>query len=652
MLRSMRKRQVVVVSSSDDEEDDCSMGAACSSSKSKSERSIAWKKCKGSKKAFILDAKLCKDSNKVEQVSFDALFEDLYDDLHGNQQKKDLHGFHMVPGQRDRRNELNPQWKDKKDLWVDKYRPSSIRELAVHKKKIEEVKMWLEERVRPSKFQEPLCGHALVITGKAGVGKSATIHAIASHLGAEVCEWKTPTPTLWQEYTHNANSGINYMSKLDEFETFVERVRKYSLLTSVSKDGSKKAVILLIDDLPVTNGRIAHGRLSKCLHVLAQSTQIPTVISITECGKTDSGDSTNYSEALLLSLERAGAFKVAFNPLTVNSIKKTLSRICKEEHSKVSSEWIDHIAKTSGGDIRHAITSLQYFCLRPDVMLSVPLSALSISQLIEKSDEHNEVPLSSVSFEEDLNPLLFGRDETLTLFHALGKFLHNKRETSDDSAFEKDHFILKNRYKRFPLKMDSPETVLCQAHGHAGPIADFLHENVLDFLCDEAIDDAWIVASYLSDADCLLSNSLNRSGWSRMMTGKHEPENVACLVSASVAVRGVLFGNSHPSPSRWHSIRSPKLWQVEQSSRHNKNRLVLDKFKVCSSFGSLPLSVMAMDYKPIFKCLGYEGSDILQDCKKPMTHAKVKVDHSDWMDQDEMQSDHSGESEEDDIEDW
>lgn len=106
--------------------------------------------------------------------------------------------------------------------------------------------------------------------------------------------------------------GTHYISKLEEFETFVERVRKYSLLQSLSKDGSKRSVILLIDDLPLTNGRVAHGRLTKCLHFLAQSTQIPTVILVTEYGKAESGDNTKYSEELVLSLERAGASKVIF----------------------------------------------------------------------------------------------------------------------------------------------------------------------------------------------------------------------------------------------------------------------------------------------------------------------------------------------------
>ncbi|XP_021815525.1 cell cycle checkpoint protein RAD17-like [Prunus avium] len=38
-----------------------------------------------------------------------------------------------------------------KELWVDKYKPRSFEELAVHKKKVEEVKLWFEERLTSSK---------------------------------------------------------------------------------------------------------------------------------------------------------------------------------------------------------------------------------------------------------------------------------------------------------------------------------------------------------------------------------------------------------------------------------------------------------------------------------------------------------------------
>jgi cell cycle checkpoint protein len=68
---------------------------------------------------------------------------------------------------------------------------------------------------------------------------------------------------------------------------------------------------------------------------------------------------------------------------------------------------------------------------------------------------------------------------------------------------------------------------------------------VLDFISDEAMDDAWHVSSYFSDSDLLLSS------FRGMLARYNEAENVLQSAAASVAVRGVLFGNSHPSPPRF-----------------------------------------------------------------------------------------------------
>ena len=70
--------------------------------------------------------------------------------------------------------------------------------------------------------------------------------------------------------------------------------------------------------------------------------------------------------------------------------------------------------------------SLQYFCLKPDRIQSLSFSEPACTYSKETSDELN--PL------DDGFSLPFGRDETLSLFHALGKFLHNKRESENAIA--------------------------------------------------------------------------------------------------------------------------------------------------------------------------------------------------------------------------
>ncbi|MQL70684.1 hypothetical protein Taro_003003 [Colocasia esculenta] len=207
---------------------------------------------------------------------------------------------------------------------------------------------------------------------------------------------------------------------------------------------------------------------------------------------------------------------------------------------------------------------------------------------------------------------------------------------------------LKEKFRRLQLKMDAPENVLYQAHAQARPIVDFLHENVLDFLSDEAIDDAWTVASYLSDADCLLATSISKT-WSQITKGSDGPEILSQSVAASVSVRGVLFGNSQPLPSRWHSIRRPKLWQIEQSSRRNKNLIASEGFQTCS-FTLTTISDVATEYKPMIRWLGSVSP------QHPLLHEQLlqscSVESGD-IDGDCSEIDHSPrEDEDDDIEEW
>ncbi|XP_078151983.1 RADIATION SENSITIVE 17 isoform X2 [Carex rostrata] len=510
-----------------------------------------------------------------------------------------------------------------KELWVEKYKPRSLLDLAVHKKKVEEVKKWLEERLKMSK--EGLSDYTLLLTGQAGTGKSAVIHAVASDIGAELCEWRTPTPTLWSEHSHNSNSGLRYMSKLEEFENFLETIRKYSLLTPMVTAESKKPVIVLIDDIPITNGKMGLARLSRCLMALTYSTKVPIVILITQCHKTEiGGGSSWYWEELEALIERAGAHKISFNPITVNSMKKVLLKISKEEKCEVSIELIEEIAKASRGDIRNAITSLQYYCLKPQ----------RAQQLMSSSS------------------LSVGRDETLSLFHALGKFLHNKRDTAADPDYQDPPpFTLKERYKRKPMKMEMPELILSQAYSQARSVTDFLHENVLDFIEFDSVFDSWVVSSYLSDADCLLASGHMGMPSRRAVYEINESEGLAHIISASVSVRGVLFGNSQPAGSRWHSIRTPRIWQIEQSIRHIKDWMLRERYENLETFGSHSLSDLATDFKPVMQQLESQYLEGSRNATKSQIQCPVQ---SNTFSVGILESErpNSDEATEDEIEDW
>lgn len=75
---------------------------------------------------------------------------------------------------------------------------------------------------------------------------------------------------------------------------------------------------------------------------------------------------------------------------------------------------------------------------------------------------------------------------------------------------------------------------------------------------DEAVEDAWLLSSYLGDADILLAKLRG------MLSSYNEAESILQSAAASIAVRGVLFGNSRPLSSRF-SVIIHAIFSAEQN---------------------------------------------------------------------------------------
>jgi cell cycle checkpoint protein len=177
--------------------------------------------------------------------------------------------------------------------------------------------------------------------------------------------------------------------------------------------------------------------------------------------------------------------------------------------------------------------------------------------------EDNLVPSSQAGTQ----PWTSSRDSGLSLFHALGKFLHNKRVDADVSDRVASDADLRPALRRRPTASSQPpEATLARASLDGSAVTAFLHENVLQFVDDDAIDDVSVVSSYFSDADHILRR---RGGGMRASPAEDQgaepdPGRVGQAAAASIAARGVLFGIAHPAPRRWQALRGPVSGQMER----------------------------------------------------------------------------------------
>lgn len=85
------------------------------------------------------------------------------------------------------------------ELWIDKYRPKKTSELPVNKKKLSEIKTWLEKTLLHLPLGTPNTPRMLILTGPTGGCKTTIIQVLCKELNCEVTEWIDPSLCLWKD---------------------------------------------------------------------------------------------------------------------------------------------------------------------------------------------------------------------------------------------------------------------------------------------------------------------------------------------------------------------------------------------------------------------------------------------------------------------
>lgn len=129
------------------------------------------------------------------------------------------------------------------DNWMEGFAPATSDDLAVHPKKVGDVRNWLQhcEAMR-KKHPAQIC----LLTGPAGCGKTATLRVLAQEFGYELQEWINPTDCEEINALGDQPYEGSYMgSQLVAFKSFLLRASRYkSLLTTQNKR------LLLVEDFP------------------------------------------------------------------------------------------------------------------------------------------------------------------------------------------------------------------------------------------------------------------------------------------------------------------------------------------------------------------------------------------------------------------
>ncbi|XP_021482341.1 cell cycle checkpoint protein RAD17 isoform X1 [Meriones unguiculatus] len=448
--------------------------------------------------------------------------------------------------------------------WVDKYKPETQHELAVHKKKIEEVETWLKVQVLEVKPKQ--AGSILLVTGPPGCGKTTTIKILSKEHGIQVQEWVNPILPDFQkdDYKELLNFESNfytvpYQSQIAIFNDFLLRATKYSKLQMLGDDLTSDKKIILVEDLPNQFYRDSQA-LHEILRKYVQIGRCPLVFIISDSVSGDNNQRLLFPKKIQ---EECSISNISFNPVAPTIMMKFLNRIVTIEASKNGGKVVapdktslELLCQGCSGDIRSAINSLQFSSSKGENNLWSKKKRMSLKSdaAISKSKQRKK----HSALENQEIQAIGGKDVSLFLFRALGKILYCKRAplTELDSPHLPAHL---SEHERDTLLVQ-PEEIVEMSHMPGDFFNLYLHQNYIDFFVE--IDDLVRASEFLSFADTI--------------GGDWNTRSLLREYSTSIATRGVMhsnksrgFAHRHGGGSSFRPLHKPQWFLIHKKYREN-----------------------------------------------------------------------------------
>ncbi|XP_076805494.1 cell cycle checkpoint protein RAD17-like [Clavelina lepadiformis] len=420
---------------------------------------------------------------------------------------------------------------DPNQTWLERYAPTVVDDLAVHKKKISDVEIWITQHLSPHKDGAPI----LLLTGPPGCGKSTTLTLVAKKHGLQLEEWTNPLTT---PYTVTKEAGLKYESQNTQFDEFLFRSGKYpSLLLNKQNDVGTSHKLIMLEELPNFMYQDPPV-LKEILRKYHRTQKWPLVLILSD------GASSATLKRHLADM-KSQITTISFNSISSTLMTKALNLICKAENRVIAKE--DLLILSSLGDIRYAINNLQFSSCR---------------QSDKFGGLQNEVSKSCKTKTD--KPCLGGKDSTLILFRALGKIFYCKRDKTSEpyKVFEEHH--------RDPLLVQ-PEVVLDQCCLSGNAFSLFLHQNYLLFFDGNPVNDIATASDYLSLSDLMNSPGISCDPSSGAATSLDFYEGI-------LAARGLVYSNSFRATSElcskvtgaWRPMHKPAWYQVKRQEQENR----------------------------------------------------------------------------------
>jgi cell cycle checkpoint protein len=420
----------------------------------------------------------------------------------------------------------------------------------------------------------------LVLRGPAGCGKTTTISLLSEALGYDIIEWRNPPVP---EHTSR-----DYVSSSAQFEEFLGRGDRFGGLdlqdsastsaetktNSATTTPSRNRRVLLVEEFPTVLHRnsssLAAFRNSIQRYLAASASDQsfwsgrmhpPIVMVVSETMLTSASSiSDNLTVHRLLGptlYNHPNTTIIDFNSIAATFMQKALRTVLEKEASFSKRSRIPGPAALTRiaeiGDIRSAISSLEFLCLKGDKAGSDSSDAWGGSLTKKKSRADADKPLTAM--EQESLELISQREASLGMFHAVGKIVYNKR--LDASLVPSDSIILPQppehlaQHRRPKVSQVAVDELVDETGTDISTFISALHENYPPS-CDgyDFVDSLNACIEALSDSDIL---GADRRSTFRTRGGIGANLNAGGVdmlrqdeISFQVASRGLLFALPYP----------------------------------------------------------------------------------------------------------
>src|SRR3989344_5221083 len=284
-----------------------------------------------------------------------------------------------------------------------KYNPEKLKEIIGQDTK--KILLWLE---RPRK-------KALLIYGPTGVGKTASIYALAREKDYEILELNS-----------------SYFRKKDQIKNIVGEASQQKSLFSKNK-------LILIDEVDGISGRYDYGGLAELNKVIDKSKH-PIILTANDVS--DSKFSTLRKKCEL----------VEFGHVDYLEIFELLKTFCEKDKIEFDEKKLKNIARKNNGDVRASILDLGVSIVDGKVSeegdeREYVMEINEALKLVFKSKDVNVLLNAFSNVDEDLDEILLWLDENLDKEYSGDDLLKAYEMLSRADVFRGR--IIKRQYYRF-----------------------------------------------------------------------------------------------------------------------------------------------------------------------------------------------------------